>query len=196
MTERKPVSGALLLLDADILYPIRVCDFILTASALKLIARPVVSDMILEEAARNVRADRPDADSAVRINRRFDAVRSVVDGFDQPIPKRYVDSAMVNPKDQHVLAAALHHGAEFVVTNDARLRREIKAWIAQHGKRRRLIAAISADEFASRLLNEARSSVESIVREMASRFRDPPRSYAEVVTGLAKSMPSLGILAQ
>ena len=196
MTERKPVSGALLLLDADILYPIRVCDFILTASALKLIARPVVSDMILEEAARNVRADRPDADSAVRINRRFDAVRSVVDGFDQPIPKRYVDSAMVNPKDQHVLAAALHHGAEFVVTNDARLRGEIKAWIAQHGKRRRLIAAISADEFASRLLNEARSSVESIVREMASRFRDPPRSYAEVVTGLAKSMPSLGILAQ
>lgn len=195
MPKKLRVSGALLLLDADILYPIRVCDFILTAAALKLIARPVVSDMILEEAARNVRAGRSDADSAARINRRFDAVRAVVDGFDQPIPKRYVDSSIVNPKDQHVHAAALHHGAEFVVSNDKRLRREITEWIAQHGKRRRLRAAISADEFASRLLNEARPSVESVVREMASRFRNPPRSYAEVVTGLAKSMPSLGILA-
>lgn len=196
MTKPKPMTGALLLLDADVLYPIRVCDFILTASALKLIARPVVSDMILEEAARNVRTDRPDADSAARINRRFGAVRSVVDGFDQPIPTRYVDSGMVNPKDRHVLAAALHHRAEFVVTNDERLRREITAWIAEHGKRRQLVAAISADEFATRLVAESRLGVESVVREMASRFRNPPRSYTEVVAGLAKSMPSLGVLAR
>ena len=29
---------------------------------------------------------------------------------------------------------------------------------------------------------------------MASRFRNPPRTYAEVVASLAKSMPSLGQL--
>ena len=197
MTKPKPVTGARCYCwTRTSSTQSRVCDFILTASALKLIARPVISDMILEEAERNVRADRPDAESATRINRRFDAVRSVVDGFDQPIPRRYVDAAIVNPKDQHVLAAALHHGAEFVVTNDARLRREITAWIAEHGKRRQLVAAISADEFATRLVAESRLGVESVVREMASRFRNPPRSYTEVVDGLAKSMPSLGVLAQ
>jgi rRNA-processing protein FCF1 len=196
MNEPKAVSGALLLLDADVLYPIRVCDFILTAASLKLIARPVVSAMILEEAARNVRADRPDAESAARITRRFDAVRTVVDGFDQPIPKRFVDDSVVNPKDQHVLAAALHHGADFVVTNDARLRREITRWIETHGQGRRLNAAITADTFASRLLADSAANVEAVVREMAGRFRSPPRSYEDVVASLSKSMPSLRALVK
>ena len=181
MTESKPVSGALRLLDADVLYPIRVCDFILTAASLKLIARPVVSAMILQEAARNVRADRPDPESTAPITRRFDAVRTVVDGFDQPIPKRFIDASIVNPKDQHVLAAALHHGADFVVTNDARLRREITRWIEAHGHGRRLTAAITADTFASRLLADSSANVEAVVREMAARFRNPPRSSSRLL---------------
>lgn len=196
VTEAKRISGALVLLDADVLYPIRVCDFILTAASLRMIARPVVSDMILEEAARNVKADRPDTDFAVRIDRRFVAVRSAVDGHDVPIPQRYVDSSIINPKDQHVLAAALHHGAQFVVSNDTRLRREINKWLSLNGRHRRLTAAISADELASRLIEEAPNDVEAVVRSMASRFRNPPRSYAEVLASLVKSMPTFVTLQE
>lgn len=45
----RPVVGSLVLLDANVLYPISVCDFILTASSHQLIARPVLSAEILDE---------------------------------------------------------------------------------------------------------------------------------------------------
>ena len=51
-----------------------VCDFILTASSLGLLARPVISEEILAEARRNIMADRPDL-SQERIERRFQNVR-------------------------------------------------------------------------------------------------------------------------
>ncbi len=90
-----------MLLDADVLYPIRVCDFMLTASSLRLLARPVVSDMIVQEAQRNVVADRPGLDVR-RIEHRFANVRSVTDGHGQVIEER-PGISMVNPKDRHVV---------------------------------------------------------------------------------------------
>ena len=86
------VSGARLLLDADVLYPISVCDFILTASTNGLLQRPIVSDTILDEAHRNVVADRPDLDAAL-IERRFANVRVATDGHGIRVPKRFVDDA-------------------------------------------------------------------------------------------------------
>jgi rRNA-processing protein FCF1 len=196
MTDPKPMSGALVLLDANVLYPIRVCDFILTAASLRLIARPVASAAILDEAARNLTSDRPDAESARRIARRFEAVRRAIDGFDEPIPERFVDDSIVNAKDRHVLAAALHHGADFVITNDNRLRGEVNRWIEPHSEGRKLTAAISANTFASRLLAESPAGVEAVVREMVRRFRDPPRSFAEVAVSLSRSIPSLVLTAE
>jgi predicted nucleic acid-binding protein len=193
MTQLRSVSGALLLLDADILYPIRVCDFVLTAASLRLIARPVVSGEILDEAFRNVLKDRPDLEP-LRVARRFNHVRAAVDGHDQPIPRRQVDTSIVNPKDRHVLAAALHHRVDFIVTNDVRLRREISAWLVAHGDRIPHVAAIAADDLASRLVDEVPAQTESVVRQMASRFRDPPRTYADVLAALCRSLPSLARL--
>lgn len=48
--ERSPV-GAVVLLDANVLYPITVCDFLLTTSSLLLLARPIVTREIMEEAS-------------------------------------------------------------------------------------------------------------------------------------------------
>jgi hypothetical protein len=192
MTEIGRVSGSLLLLDADILYPIRVCDFILTASSQRLLARPVVSDAILLEAQRNVSSDRPDLDSA-RVERRFNNVRVSVDGHGQPIDP-FIDAAFVNPKDQHVLGAALQHRVDFVVSNDARLRREITTWLGVHGDDVRLTAALSANDHAERLLDEGPDTVAEIVKAMASRFRNPPRTFAETLNSLCKPMPALARL--
>lgn len=173
MTEPKPVSGALLLLDADVLYPIRVCDFILTAASLKLIARPVVSAMTLEEAARNVRADRPDPESAERITRRFDAVRTVVDGFDQPIPKRFVDDSIVNAKDQHVLGAVEIAGLPLrqrwmLLTVDYNLIRAIK-WRRNGTFQEALCGSIRSDAGGAQ---EASTSSDRTAVETTSRIAE------------------------
>ena len=70
---------------------------------------------ILDEATRNIAADRPDLEPA-RIERRFTAVRAATDGHDQPINRRFADTSIINPKDRHVMAAALHHGVDYIVT--------------------------------------------------------------------------------
>lgn len=64
MNRNRPVKGSLVLLDANVLYPISICDFILTSSSHQLLARPIVSAEILDEATRNITADRPDLEPA------------------------------------------------------------------------------------------------------------------------------------
>ncbi len=85
MSTSRPTVGALVLLDANTLYPIRLCDFFLTAGTVGLIAKPVLSEEILAEAQRNVTADRADLGED-RIKRPFDAVRTATSGGDDPIP--------------------------------------------------------------------------------------------------------------
>lgn len=86
MSSTRPAVGALVLLDANILYPVRLCDFFLTAGTIGLIATPVVSDVIVAEARRNVTADRAEVGKE-RIKRRFDAVRTATSGADAQIPR-------------------------------------------------------------------------------------------------------------
>jgi len=123
-----------------VLYPIGVCNFILTASSHQLIAQPVVSGEILDEATRNIISNRPDLEPE-RIERRFNALRVSTDGHDQPVPDGSADTSIINPKDRHVLAAALHHNVDYIVTNDARLRSEISAWRDLQPRSHKLIDA-------------------------------------------------------
>lgn len=193
MTTSNRIIGSLLLLDADVLYPIRVCDFILTASSMRLVARPVVSEQIIAEAQRNVLADRPNL-TEERIERRFRSVRVATDGHDQPTGERVENESIVNPKDRHVLRSAIHHGVDFVVTNDSRLRREISTWIDQRSEAGSLHAAISADELATALVKESPEEVLAVVHAMSDRFLSPTHSFEETLASLTRSMPSLRAL--
>ena len=193
MTDIGQFTGSLVLLDADVLYPIRVCDFILTASSLRLLARPVVSEEVLAEAQRNVVADRPHLGQQ-QIERRFQNVRVATDGHDQAIDELLDNESIVNQKDRHVLRAAVHHSVDFVVTNDSRLRREITTWIDRRSDAGPLLAAISADELAAGLVNESPDEVLTVVQVMSDRFLNPTRSLSETLASLAKSMPSLRAL--
>lgn len=185
--------GSLLLLDADVLYPIRVCDFILTASSLRLLARPIVSEEIIAEAQRNVLADRPNLNQE-QIERRFRNVRLATDSYDPTIGERVDNESIVNAKDRHVLRSAIHHGVDFIVTNDARLRREITTWIDQRPEASQLRAALSADELAAGLMNESPNEVLAVVKAMNDRFLNPTRALSETLASLTRSMPSLQAL--
>ena len=182
-----PVRGARLLVDADIVYPIRVCDFILTASTNGLLQPPIVSDTILDEALRNVAADRPDLDPSL-IERRFANVRLATDGHGVAIPKRFVDDSIINPKDRHVIAAAEFHSVDIVVSNDRRLRREVGTW-AKMSERK--LVALSADALAKRMIKHDRAAVAEVVQAMARRMNKPKRTGAEVLAALTLSLPSL-----
>jgi predicted nucleic acid-binding protein len=193
MNVNRPVAGSLVLLDANVLYPINVCDFILTASSLQLLARPIVSAEILDEATRNITADRPDLEPS-RIERRFNAVRSATDGHDQPVARRFADNSMINTKDRHVLAAALHHEVDYIVTNDAGLRAEITAWLDHRPRRHKLIAAITPNQLTAALIEESPDDVVAVVTAMATRLRNPTRTVREVVAAISKNLPAIAAI--
>ena len=189
MNLRHPVVGSLILLDGNVLYPIGVCDLILTASSHQLIARPVVSAELLDEATRNIVANRPDLEPA-SIERRFKAVRVSTDGHDQPVPRRFADNTTINPKDRHVLAAALCHNVDYIVTNDARLRSEISAWLDRQPSHK-LIDAITPNQLTAALISESRDQVVGVVTAMATRMRKPTRTVSEIIAALSNHLPAI-----
>ena len=103
------------LLDANVLFRIRLTDFLLTASEAGLF-RVLWSDQILDEALRN--AQRAYEPQAAGIAERFDDMRAafpgaLVEGYQSLV------TAMTNdPKDRHVLAAGVTGRADVILTSD------------------------------------------------------------------------------
>lgn len=98
---------------------------------------------------------------------------------------------IVNVKDRHVLDAARHHHVDYVITDDARLRQEIRRWADTTTSCRRPPAALSADNYTARLVHEDAEGVQSVIAAMAARFRNPQRSEADVLQTIARYLPSL-----
>lgn len=102
------------LLDANVLYPIWLCDVLLSVAETEVFQLRW-SERILEEAERNVKRNRPDAATAA-ISRRFQDMRrsfpeAMVTGYET------LEPVMANhPKDRHVLAAAVRGRADVIVT--------------------------------------------------------------------------------
>jgi len=102
------------LLDANVLYPIWLCDVMLTMAETEVF-QVRWSEKILEEAERAVKQHRADADTAA-ISQRF---RDMRDSFEEAIVTGHeaLEPAMANhPKDRHVLAAAVVGRADVIVT--------------------------------------------------------------------------------
>lgn len=121
-------------------------------------------------------------------------MRVATDGHDQTIGELLDNESIVNQKDRHVLRAAIHHGVDFVVSNDSRLRQEISEWINQGSEAGMLRAALSADDLAAGLVNESPDEVLAVVQAMSKRFVNPSRSLSETLASLTRSMPSLQAL--
>lgn len=107
------MSRSVVALDADVLVPIVACDFLLAAFDLGLY-EPVVSMAVLGEVERALLEDHPHLNpEAVRY--RVAAMRDALE--DQLIDAAGVRvPAAINPKDRHVVGAALL-GEATVLTN-------------------------------------------------------------------------------
>ena len=101
---------------------------------------------------------------------------------------RFHDDVLINAKDRHVVAAARFHKVDVIVSNDKRLRREVKKWAAKH---RSPLRAWSADELATELRAASTAGVVEVIAAMAARMTDPPRNADEVLSVMILSLPSL-----
>lgn len=161
------------LLDANVLFPNLLRDTMLTL-AQRGLYRPLWSGEILDEARRTILAKRPGVDSA-KLERTFVLVRETfadayVEGFEPLQP----GLELPDPDDRHVLAAAIHGGAQSIVTFN--LKDFPAASLAGFD-----IEAVHPDVFLLDQLDLAPAVVLDGLRTMASRFRRPPMDLAAVV---------------
>lgn len=101
-------------LDANVLYPFSLRDTLLRLAELELYT-PLWSERILEEMRRNLVERQITEDQAERI---VSAMRGAFEEADVDLAEiERLEPAMTNdPKDRHVLAAAVASGSEVVVT--------------------------------------------------------------------------------
>ncbi|MCL4291425.1 MAG: PIN domain-containing protein [Acidimicrobiia bacterium] len=169
-------------LDADVLVPILLCDFLLTAFDLGLY-EPVVSTEAIAEVERNLVEDFPRLDPE-DIRRRVSQMRDALD--DHLVDPGLLDDVPggINPKDRHVIAAALAGEASVVVTNDKRLRAEIEA--ADVG-----LAARSADDFAAHLWEHMPDAVNAVIGTLVAKRTKRPVTGEELVEAMRDSLPTM-----
>lgn len=103
--------------DANVLYPAPLRD-LLVRIGMAGVVRVKWTDEILDEVFRNILANRPDL-SMERLARTRslmnDAIRDVrVDGHQTLIDSLHLP----DPDDRHVLAAAIHCGAQSIITHN------------------------------------------------------------------------------
>lgn len=168
-------------LDANVLYGIVPTDLLITI-AIHGVYRPYWTEGILDEAIRNITANRPDLNQA-DIVRRFELMNRALPSANVAPPADSVIAAMSNHiGDRHVLATAVAVGAEVIVTEN--LRHFTPPACAPHG-----IIAMTLDGFIGELLDDHESVIVDAISEMAGRRRRPPASPDELLEIMCHYIP-------
>ncbi|MHA6512792.1 PIN domain-containing protein [Tessaracoccus sp. Z1128] len=180
------MSGPVVLLDACTLVPIRLTSCLLSLAEAGLLT-PLWSDEILDEVERNLpklKLMTPD-----RAKQRVAAMRDAfdeeasVDGYDDLIHRLTCD-----PKDRHVLAAAIAGGADVLLTFN--LKDFPPASAEPHG-----VSIQHPDRFLSLLLAEHRQEVLDALRLDVARYRQPTMSITQYLAALTATVPTFATLA-
>lgn len=141
----------------------------------------VWSDEILDEMARNlVELGRLQPEKAPALiggmNRAFpDALRNP--------PQALIDAMTNDPKDRHVLATAVHAGAQVIVTENVQD-------FPTEALEPYAIEAQRLDEFLSNLFSLNPMVVEQSVRYFLGRYKRPPYTTGEYLEATAKQAPT------
>ena len=165
-------------LDANVLFPADLRNTLMHLTlARALEAR--WSHQIHEEWMRNVLKARPDLTRAAleRTRRLMDenALDALVEGFEPLIPTLKLPDA----DDRHVLAAAIHAGAQFIVTWNTK---DFPAnALRPHG-----VSAVSPDQFLTDLFAVAQTSMLADLSAQRARLNNPPQTPAQFLDSLAR----------
>jgi hypothetical protein len=173
-------TSDVVVLDASVLFPAALRDT-LVRTAQRGLYTPRWTNEIVEEVRRNLVKD---------LGLREDQARKPLEAMQKALPEAKIGGyqdllpAMTNEmKDRHVLAAAVAGGAGTIVT--ANLRHFPDVALAPYD-----LQAISPDDFLSDLLEQEPDVILDVLRTQAQALKNPPKSVAEVVASLSRSVPS------
>lgn len=168
--------GSAAVLDACVLYPASLRDFLMTLAASKLY-RARWTEEIQDEWTRHLLANHPHV-TAANLRRTRAMMNAAIPDCLVTGHERLVDSlTLPDPNDRHVLAAAIHGGAKYIVTSN--LRDFPARTLAPRG-----IEAISPDAFAMRVVGARPLAVVEAARTQRSRLRKPPMNAADFLYSL------------
>lgn len=163
-------------LDANVLFPFTLRDTLLRSAAAGFF-QVYWSALILEETTRNLVATGTITE---------EKARGLVETMTKAFPEALVTGheglirAMPNQeKDRHVTAAAVKVGAQVIVTNNLRDFHHLPEGIE----------AQSPDAFLCNLFDLDPAQLVDLLRDQASALQRPSRTFAELLRGLAKTVP-------
>ena len=168
-----------MVLDANVLYGIAVTDLMATVATRRLF-RPHWSAQILDEVTRSL-TRRPELNNAA-VARRIEHLNRALPDALVPVPPLLIEAMPINEKARHVLALAVHVGAQPVVTGN--LRDFPTDQLAQFG-----VDALSPDAFTLAQIDLDREAVAACIDVMAARRRNPPMTSPQVVDALSRFLP-------
>ncbi|MEG4202142.1 PIN domain-containing protein [Microcoleus sp. Pol12A5] len=163
-------------LDACVLFPMYLRDTLLSAAEEDLYL-PYWSQEIIDEVIGNlVKGGTFSQEKAKNLESKIQLA------FPEAMVEVPValEQAMTNdPKDRHVLAAAVTAGADIIVTNNLKDFREndLAPW---------KIIAQSPDEFLSDLLDEYPDSIVDLLQQQSQKYKNPPKTFTELINFLGK----------
>jgi hypothetical protein len=180
------------LLDACVIYSAPLRDLLMYL-AVKDVYRPRWTEQIHEEWIRSVLEKRPDL-RRTQLERTRDLMNrnardSLVIGYEGLIESL----SLPDPDDRHVLAAAIHAGAQVIVTfNLADFPADA---LAAYG-----IASRHPDDFCCELLNTSLNPVLEAIRLQRLSLKNPPRDVPDFLgtlqaTGIPKMVARLRLFA-
>ncbi|MFW6075480.1 MAG: PIN domain-containing protein, partial [Chloroflexota bacterium] len=167
------------MLDAAVLVPATLRDTSLRAAQADLYRVRWTREILGEVERTLIDNELTTSDRARRLieimNRAFPF--AIVDDYEHLIPHLTND-----PKDRHVLAAAIQSGADLIVTQNLRHFRDVH--LTSYGVR-----AISADEFLHSYLDRVPEIMLDIVARQAADLRNPPMTATNVLKSLSMHAP-------
>ncbi|MBA3822969.1 MAG: PIN domain-containing protein [Ktedonobacterales bacterium] len=174
------MANLVAVLDANVLFPASLRDTLLRAAENKLY-HAYWTPLILEEMRRNVvskgKMTESQAQRLVTTLSRVFPDSIVPDTYQQ-----HIATLTNDPKDRHVLAAAIESEANFIVTLN--LSDFPRAALLPHH-----VVAISPDAFLLQLFQDAPATLKTIIRSQAAALRNPPLLLRDVLTILSFHVP-------
>ncbi len=164
--------------DASVLYPSLIRNLLMYLGTEGLVAARWTA-RIHDEWTRNLLEDRPDLtpERLARTRRSMEAALpdAEVDGF-APL----IDTlSLPDPDDRHVLAAAIHAGAELIVTQN--LKHFPAGALTPHG-----LEALTPDALLCRMLDAEPLATRAAVEKLRASLRKPPYDMAQLLARLGE----------
>lgn len=169
-------------LDACVLFPMYLRD-ILLSTADEGLYLPYWSHKILNEAMSNlVSGGKMSQEKARNLE---DVIKEAFPEAMVTVPLGLEELMTNDPKDRHVLAAAVTAQANIIVTNNLA---DFKAKALEPWN----IKAQSPDEFLTELFDEHQDAIIELLEELSKKYKNPPKTVFELVDFLGKkaSLPT------